>query len=288
MYSSNDEHQKCGSLSVRPSVFVRVAREAANKRENFSPPPPPPKTCRLILIQRVGRDAQKREFRYLGAAGLMAEEVEITHTPEVNHQSRASWGRRENFSQEHFDRQSAPCRLKARLLNAEAMEALLVGCMPLGTTPQPLLRVRVMADSPSTDHIYVYCDALSDTTIAMFGAGRLRSGNVRQSVPKDREPMCGSDYANRRDLYSREELWLDNTTGESTSGSCSENLQGGVERTRAEAVRRITDENRWSTISKLSEARTVRRREAEYHSESAPPCGQRPPRIRIERRGTRG
>ena len=33
------------------------------------------------------------------------------------------------FSTELFDRPSAPLRLKARLLKAEAMEALLYGCM---------------------------------------------------------------------------------------------------------------------------------------------------------------
>ena len=45
------------------------------------------------------------------------------------HRSRAAWACIRRFSRELFDRPRAPWRLKVRLLRAEAMEALLYGCM---------------------------------------------------------------------------------------------------------------------------------------------------------------
>ena len=48
---------------------------------------------------------------------------------EINHRSRAAWACIRRISQELFDRARAPWRLKVRLLRAEAIEALLYGCM---------------------------------------------------------------------------------------------------------------------------------------------------------------
>ena len=50
-------------------------------------------------------------------------------TQEINHRSRAAWACIRRFSRELFDRPRAPWRLKVRQLRAEAMEALLYGCM---------------------------------------------------------------------------------------------------------------------------------------------------------------
>ena len=58
---------------------------------------------------------------------LVIEDGELTQ--EINHRSRAAWACIRRFSQELFDRPRAPWRLKVRLLRAEAMEALLYGCM---------------------------------------------------------------------------------------------------------------------------------------------------------------
>ena len=66
------------------------------------------------------------QFRYLG--GLVNEE-DGELTQEINHRSRAAWACIRRFSRELFDRPRAPWRLKVRLLRAEAMEALLYGCM---------------------------------------------------------------------------------------------------------------------------------------------------------------
>ena len=77
----------------------------------------------------AGETAEERgtaaQFRYLG--GLVNEDGELTQ--EINHRSRAAWACIGRFSRELFDRPRAPWRLKVRLLRAEAMEALLYGCM---------------------------------------------------------------------------------------------------------------------------------------------------------------
>ena len=78
-----------------------------------------------ILIAAGQKYAQTTQFRYLG--GLVNEDGELTQ--EINHRSRAAWACIRRFSRELFDRPRAPWRLKVRLLRAEAMEALLYGCM---------------------------------------------------------------------------------------------------------------------------------------------------------------
>ena len=88
-------------------------------KKGGSPPPP-------LVIEAAGQKyAQTTQFRYLG--GLVNEDGELTQ--EINHRSRAAWACIRRFSRELFDRPRAPWRLKVRLLRAEAMEALLYGCM---------------------------------------------------------------------------------------------------------------------------------------------------------------
>lgn len=82
--------------------------------------PPPP------IIEAAGqRYAQTTKFKYLG--GLVTEHGDLTL--EINYRSRVAWARFRRYGPELFDRPSAPFRLKVRLLQAEAMEALLYGCM---------------------------------------------------------------------------------------------------------------------------------------------------------------
>ena len=88
-------------------------------KKGGSPPPP-------LVIEAAGQKyAQTAQFRYLG--DLVNEDGELTQ--EVNHRSRAAWSCIRRFSRELFDRPRAPWRLKVRQLRAEAMEALLYGCM---------------------------------------------------------------------------------------------------------------------------------------------------------------
>ena len=79
-----------------------------------------------MVIEAAGQKyAQTAQFRYLG--DLVNEDNELTQ--EINHRSRAAWAFTRRFSPEIFDRPRAPWRLKVRLLRAEAMEALLYGCI---------------------------------------------------------------------------------------------------------------------------------------------------------------
>ncbi|CAB1103681.1 unnamed protein product [Ectocarpus sp. CCAP 1310/34] len=92
-------------------------------KERQRPPPPPPP---VLTIEAAGqRYAQTTEFRYLG--GLVNEQGDLTR--EINHRSKAAWACIKRYATELFDRPGAPFRLKARLLQAEAVEALLYGCM---------------------------------------------------------------------------------------------------------------------------------------------------------------
>ena len=78
------------------------------------------------VIEAAGEKyAQTAQFGYLG--GIVSEDGELTQ--EINHRSKAAWACIIKFSWELFDRPRAPWRLKVRLLRAEAMEALLYGCM---------------------------------------------------------------------------------------------------------------------------------------------------------------
>ncbi|CAB1113062.1 unnamed protein product [Ectocarpus sp. CCAP 1310/34] len=92
-------------------------------KEKQRPPPTPPPP---LTIEAAGqRYAQTTEFRYLG--GLINEQGDLTR--EINHRSKAAWACIRRYATELFDRPGAPFRLKARLLQAEAVEALLYGCM---------------------------------------------------------------------------------------------------------------------------------------------------------------
>ena len=90
------------------------------KEKQPTPPPPP------LIIEAAGQKyTQTLEFRYLG--GLVNEHGDLTR--EINFRSRAASACVRRYGPELFDRPGAPFRLKARLLQAEAMEALLYGCM---------------------------------------------------------------------------------------------------------------------------------------------------------------
>ena len=83
--------------------------------------PPPP-----LTIEAAGqRYAQMIECRYMG--GLVNEQGDLTR--EINHRSRAAWACFKRYKTEPFDRPGSPFRLKTRLLQAEAVEARLYGCV---------------------------------------------------------------------------------------------------------------------------------------------------------------
>ncbi|CAB1104167.1 unnamed protein product [Ectocarpus sp. CCAP 1310/34] len=91
----------------------------------LQPAPPPP----LTIEAAVQKYAQTTEFRYLG--GLANEHGDLAR--EINYRSRGAWACLRRCGRELVDRPKAPFRLKIRLLQAEAMEALLYGCMTWST-----------------------------------------------------------------------------------------------------------------------------------------------------------
>ena len=94
--------------------------EGATTGETPTPPLP------ALEIAAAGQKYhQVHQLVYLG--GLITEDADIKR--DINRRTKIAWGCFRKFSTELFDRPSAPLRLKARLLKAEAVEALLCGCM---------------------------------------------------------------------------------------------------------------------------------------------------------------
>ena len=81
--------------------------------------------CRLKPLVIFQQYHQIHQVVYLG--GLITEDADIKRV--INRRTKLAWECFREFSTELFNRPSAPLRLKARLLKAEAMEALLYECM---------------------------------------------------------------------------------------------------------------------------------------------------------------
>ena len=108
-------------LTVSEKKTETLLMRAPEKQPKKGGSPPPP-----LVIEAAGQKyAQTAQFRYLGV--LINEDGELTQ--EINHRSIVAWACIRRISRELFDRPRAPWRLKVRLLRAEAMEALLYGCM---------------------------------------------------------------------------------------------------------------------------------------------------------------
>ena len=108
-------------LTVPEKKTETLLMRAPEKQPKKGGSPPLP-----LVIQAAGQKyAQTAQFRSLG--GLVNEDGELTQ--EINHRSRAAWACIKRFFRELFGRPRAPRRLKVRLMRAEAMKALLYGCM---------------------------------------------------------------------------------------------------------------------------------------------------------------
>ena len=102
------------------TLLMRAPEKAQQPGETTTPPLP------ALEIAAAGQKYnQVHQFVYLG--GLITEGADLTRN--INPRTKIARGCFRKFSTEFFDRSSAPLRLKARLLKAGAMEALLNGCM---------------------------------------------------------------------------------------------------------------------------------------------------------------
>ena len=101
------------------TVQMGAPEKAQQQAETRTPPLP------ALEIAAAGQTYnQAHQFVYLG--GLITEDADLTQ--DINRRIKIAWGCFRKFSTELFGRPSAPLRLKARLLKAEAVEALLYGC----------------------------------------------------------------------------------------------------------------------------------------------------------------
>ena len=105
------------------TLLMRAPEKAQQPGETLTPPLPALEIT--AAGQKYHQVHQVHQFVFLG--GLITEDADIT--PDINRRTKIAWGCFRKFSTELFDRPKAPLRLKARLLKAEAMEALLYGCM---------------------------------------------------------------------------------------------------------------------------------------------------------------
>ncbi|CAB1114901.1 unnamed protein product [Ectocarpus sp. CCAP 1310/34] len=140
-------------LTVSEKKTETLLMRAKDKPTTTSQPPPPPP----LTMEAAGQKyAQTTEFRYLG--GLVNEHGDLTR--EIKYRSRGAWAWLRRYGRELFDRPKAPFRLNIRLLQAEAMGALLYGRMtwsPLSGHYQTLrsihhrLLLRVIGDERKKD-----------------------------------------------------------------------------------------------------------------------------------------
>lgn len=102
------------------TLLMRIPEKAQKAGETPTPPLPP-----LEIAAAGQKYKQVDQFVYLG--GLITEDANLTR--EINRRIKIAWVCFRKFCKELFDRPDAPFWLKVRLLKAEAMEALLYGCM---------------------------------------------------------------------------------------------------------------------------------------------------------------
>ena len=111
-------------LTVSEKKTETPLMRAPEKAQQPGETPTPPLAA-LEIAAAGQKYNQVHQFVYLG--GLITEDADITR--DINRRTKIAWGCFRKFPTEIFDRPSAPLRFKARLLKAEAMEALLYGCM---------------------------------------------------------------------------------------------------------------------------------------------------------------
>ena len=117
------------------TLLMRAPEKAQQPGEAPTPPLP------ALEIAAAGHKyPQVHQFVYLG--GLITEDANITR--DINHRTKIAWGCFRKFSPELFDSPSAPLRLKSRMLKAEAIKALLYGCMTWATRNAHYRKLRTM------------------------------------------------------------------------------------------------------------------------------------------------
>ncbi|CAB1102544.1 unnamed protein product [Ectocarpus sp. CCAP 1310/34] len=127
-----------GEFGLTVSEKTATVQMRAKEKQTTIPPPPPPPP---LIIEAAGqRYTQTTELRYQG--GLVNEHGDLTQN--INYRSGAAWACVRRYGQELFHRPRAPFRLKTRLLQAEAMKAMLYGCMTWAPRPDQCRTLRTI------------------------------------------------------------------------------------------------------------------------------------------------
>ena len=103
-------------LTVSEKKMETILMQAPEKAQQLGETPTPPLPA-LEIAAAAQTSHQVHQFVYLDA--LITVNADITR--DINRRTKIAWGCFRKFSTELFDRSSAPLRLKARLLKAEAM-----------------------------------------------------------------------------------------------------------------------------------------------------------------------
>ena len=184
-------------LAVSEKKTETLLMRAPEKQPKKGGSPAPP-----LVVEAAGqRYAQTTQFQYLG--GLVNEDGELTQ--EINHRSRAAWACIRTFSRELFDRPRAPWILKVRLLRAEAMEAVLYGCMTWAPRRDHYRLLR------RTHHRLLLELSGTAASAAPTDSFRTFRPSRRLGAKAWRLPFDNGDFCSR-------EPWPDNSPGASRSG----------------------------------------------------------------------
>ena len=249
-------------LTVSEKKTETFLMQAPEKQQKKGGPPLPPH-----VIEAAGQKyAQTAQFRY--SEDLVNENGELTQ--EINHRSKAAWACIRRFSRELFDRPRAPWRLKVRLLRAEAMEALLYGCMKCPPRRDHyrllrrahrrlLLRVIGYRREHGTYRQLSYAQALNKTECqsveVTIRQRRLLFAGAMARQPAGRLPkrlMCGKLVGGEDPGKGRpEQNWMDSLEDDfqafgATDGSTVDNrLTFGVDRAVWTLVAKMDDGAPW-------------------------------------------
>ena len=247
--------KKTETLSTR-------APEKQSRKERSLPPP--------LIIEAAGQKyAQTAQFRYLG--DLVNEDGELTQ--EINHRSRAAWVCVKRFFRELFDWPRAPWIPKVRLLRAEAMEALLYGCMTW---------------TPRRDYYRLLRRTHHRLLLRIIGyrceRGTYRQLSHAQALKKTGCQSVEATIRQRRLLFA-------GVMARQPAGCLPKRLMDGKllgGKIQARGARSRTGWIVSRTTSKCSGARTTLRWTTGLHSELTEPYGPLQRRWTMGRSGTRG
>ena len=122
-------HTHTQGLAKMMEVTVKVCRAfaltvSAKKTETMCMPlPRTPRTT--VQVEAAGQTCkQVRSFTYLGGAVTEVPDMSV----EITRRTRACWMRIRRYLRELYDQPKVAVSLKNRMVQAEAIEALLYGC----------------------------------------------------------------------------------------------------------------------------------------------------------------